>query len=147
MPKILHPHPRHNHPNPSHNPRQHHQRRIIPHNRQRRIIFQLRRRIRRLPNIPRPAPLFETRAHGHSEDEPRRPQNYVPPADSRGVVPLEIFFCGSRAVRGQGRVGSGKWGFGFLGGAPALLGQLEGGAGFGGDVGVGLFGGIFGEGG
>lgn len=87
MPKILHPHPGRRNPDPSHHRRQNNQRRIIPRYRQRGIILQLRRRVRRLAYIPGPAPYFETGPYSDDEDEPGGDQDDVAPEGGGGVVP------------------------------------------------------------
>ena len=110
MPEILHPNPRNNNPDPSHDTRQHQQRGIIPHNRQRRIILQLRRRIRCLAHIPRPTPDAKTTSHADDEDEPGHEQYNIAPGHGEGVVPFIV--RGVEEVIGlrNVRAGAGQWG-------------------------------------
>lgn len=97
MLKILHAHPSNHDPNPRHDSGKDNQSRIIPDNRQSGIILELWRSIRRLADIPSPAPDLEAAAHAHHENKPCHDQDNPPPPLGLCVVPgdlLRRFYLG-----------------------------------------------------
>ena len=104
MLKVFHPHPGNCHPHPSHDTRKNDQRRIIPHDWECRIVFQLGRRVRCLAYIPSPTPNVETAAHSHNEKNPRHDKDDPSPPTRLRIVPFR------RRWRGNSRRKRGEWG-------------------------------------
>lgn len=90
MLKVLHPNPSNHNPDPRHDSRENDKSRIVPDNGQCGIILELWRRVRRLADIPRPAPDLEAAAHADDEHEPGHNEDNPPPPLCFGVVPDDI---------------------------------------------------------
>lgn len=86
--KILHSDPGNNHPHPTHHSRQHHQCRIISNNWQSRIVFKLRRRVRRFAYIPCPTPDTQTAAHAYDDNNPGHDKDDPTPPFRLAIIPF-----------------------------------------------------------
>ena len=86
----FHAYPGHDNPDPRHNDCADHQCGIVARDGQSGVVFELGRRIRRLPNIPRPAPHTEAGAHAHHKHQPGGQENHPAPPFRLAVVPVVV---------------------------------------------------------